>query len=104
MPKVFITQEGNRNYTEAEEFGEVKFLTCDEFSPIPTSGRNKNIIRDIRANMSDYIPGVDFIMPAGSPITIGIAFMIAREKGTTVNVLKWDSQYKRYNSVTVKID
>jgi len=104
VSKVFITQEGNHNYTEAQEFGEVIFLTSSEFSPIPTSLKNSDIIKEIRKNMSDYIPGIDYIMPSGSPIAIGVTFMIAREKGATVNILKWDNHYRRYNSIIVKID
>jgi len=104
VSKVFITQEGNHNYTEAQEFGEVEFLTSDEFSPIPTSGKNKNILREIKAKMSTYIPGVDYIMPSGSPIVIGIAFMIAREKGTAVKILKWDNQRRKYSGITVNVE
>jgi len=102
MAKVFVTQEISRiNYASALEYGDVVFLTCDEYKPEPTNGEiNKEIKHSIAKHMKDYVPGVDYILTSGSPVSILLTGMIMA--ATTVamtghKILKWNNQSNRYD-------
>ena len=107
MPRVFVTQEITRiNYADAMDYGDVVFLTSDEYKPEPTDGRmNATIKHDIGKKMVDYIPGVDYILTSGSPVSIMVTGMIIGSQHARVNngprgvhrVLKWNNQSSRYD-------
>lgn len=101
--KVFVTQENKFNFVPAEKFGEVIFLTREEFSPMSNSLRNEKIVSDIKSNLSDYIPGYDYLIPAGSPVCIGLAFVYASKQGDAINILQWSNQEREYRPITINI-
>jgi len=101
-PVVFISQENpNHDYRPAEEFGELVFLTADEYSPIANSQRNRRIVGDIHAVMSAYVPGYDFLLPSGSPVVSGIMYMVAGQRGHEHQILHWSNQERAYRLCSV---
>lgn len=98
MPKVFVTQEVNRiNYAPALEYGEVTFLTTDEYKPEPTNGKtNARITSEVINNLKDYVPGVDYILTSGSPIPMLIVGNNLRP-GVRHKILKWNNQSNKYD-------
>lgn len=83
QPTVFVVQENpNLNYTPAEQFGEVRFLTASEFSPSKNSLRNVQLISDISAAMASFDPDRDFLLLSGNPIMMGyVAHLALSKKG-----------------------
>lgn len=103
-PKVFVTQELPVSYEKAERHGEVVFLSSREVTQTTGSLRNADILRHMVSAMKDYQPGVDYLVPSGSPLTIGIGFMIASWKGPKIRVLQWDNRGLDYREYTVDLD
>jgi hypothetical protein len=104
VPKVFVTQEvTTANYSDIERFGEPVFLSASEVSNVPDSLHNQKLVGLIRERFDGYDPGVDFIAPSGSPIIAGLVFALAREKGDTFNVLKWNNRDRVYTAIRIGI-
>lgn len=104
MPKVFVTQEvTTANYSDIERFGEPVFLSASEVSNVPDSLHNQKLVGLIRERFHEYDPGVDFIAPSGSPIIAGLVFALAREKGDTFNVLKWNNRDRVYTAIRIGV-
>lgn len=104
MATVFITQEvTTANYDDVERFGEPLFLSASEVSNVPDSLHNQKLVGIIRDRFSSYDPKVDFIAPSGSPIISGLVFAIAREKGETFNVLKWNNRDRKYTPIRISV-
>lgn len=103
-PKVFITQEvTTANYQDIERFGDPVFLSASEISNVPDSLHNQKLVGLIRERFAEYNPGVDFIAPSGSPIIAGLVFALAREKGESFNVLKWNNRDRQYTAIRIGI-
>lgn len=93
-PTVWVVQEVNNNYEPAEQFGLVEFITRSEITNIPKSKQNTNVHMDVREFLSKYIPGYDFIVPAGNPMTVALVTM-SLPVGEH-NFLKWDGRRALY--------
>ena len=98
-PRVFVTQEQHFDYSPAEVHGDLEFLAAQEYSPSWNSLRNSLLIESVRKRMVDYIPQVDFLLPSGSPLLIGLVFAIAAEKGSRHNVLHYSNRDHDYRLV-----
>ena len=100
-PKVFVVQENHRiNYSHAEKYGEVVFLSVSDFKPLPTTGLiNQVVVDGIRKLLEDNFDSKqDFILLTGSPMNILITgAMLLKFKGE-IKVLKWNNQDKRYDT------
>ena len=103
QPKVFVGQYvRNLDFAEASKFGEVIFLTSNEYRPEPVvQSFNDEVINDIKRGMTAYIPGIDFIMTTGSGIPnilVGNLLRAGEHK-----ILKWSNQRKTYELFKVRI-
>lgn len=104
MPKVFVTQEVSKiNYSMAMDYGDVVFLTQDEYKPQPTDHRMNNIIKhEMMKNFMDYVAGEDYILTSGSPVSIFIAAAMAAKRSpvgqlASHKILKWNNQTNKYD-------
>lgn len=96
--KVWVVQEGPHDYTPAIKYGDVEFITGLEYSPFENSKANMLVDNDIEKFVSSYIPGKDYIVCAGSPITIARLFMTLGNDHPDAlhNILKWDARSAVY--------
>lgn len=104
--RVFVTQENaNLNYTPAEAFGEVVFLTRDEVSPVANSLINDGIRREIQSKLANFNPELDFIAPSGSPVVCGMAFAQIGQlfAGRKVCVLRWSNRDRVYQPIQIEL-
>lgn len=100
MPQVYVIHENpNFNYAPAEEFGEVVFMTDNEFSGIANSLSDRHVVQDIRAAMEKFDTMQDFLVLTGSPIIIGFAMHLLLAKGRPVQLLKHDNRSNSYRRV-----
>lgn len=114
-PRVFVTQEnGQLNYSRAEDFGQVVFLTRDDVSPIPGSLTNSALMEELAKKLGDFDFDHDFIAPSGSPTVCGLAFMVLgrsveleAEHGNgqpkNLRVLRWSNRDRVYQPVTINL-
>lgn len=105
MSKVFVTQENSRlNYTDAERFGEVVFITTSEYSPNLNSKRNDIIESEIRLGLINFNSDLDYLLLSGDPVIAALAFHRAASLTVVTNkvqLLKWDGQNRSYNEIVV---
>lgn len=98
--RVFVVQEGAHDYSAAEEFGELQFLSSAEITStdIQVSERNRGIIDEMRRRLrASYIPGNDYVLLTGSPVAIAwVVMLLATFDAPFHRVLKWDAQQRAY--------
>ena len=101
-PVVYVVQEDRRkNFVGCLEFGSVECL-LDEDQEL--SMLNARKITDVlQFKLQKMEPG-DYLVPTGSPVSIGIAFAIAAQvTGGDFKALKWDGQENRYFEVPINL-
>lgn len=99
-PKVWVIQESRTaNYSDAERYGEIQFITSDEFKPVAGSKINDQIIADIKAAAYQAEPQ-DFLILTGNPMIIGFAFAQFRARVDMLNLLHWDRMQSKYHHYT----
>lgn len=97
---VWVVQEGNRDYTQAEEFGEIKVVTYHDYSTLETSKYNDMIVHDINLFSSKYIADYDMIIPSGNAlITALLIFSLSKKEKH--RFLKWNPMLRKYNLVVL---
>lgn len=102
--RVFVTQEMNKlNYLPAQKFGEITFLTRDEFSSVRTSLGNKELIANVYDKLKDFNPEVDYIVFSGSPTVAAAVFAILGKMTTHFTILRWSNRDSFYAPVTIDI-
>jgi len=102
--KVFVTQErAHINYEQAEQFGEVVFVSLTDLPTVSSSLRAKKEMESIQLAMKDYRAGTDFILPSGSPLNIASVMIIAGRRGDRHNILKWESRSNSYSRVAIEV-
>lgn len=102
-PKVFVVHENlDMNFTDAERFGEVVFVTNREWNPRRGSLTNADTLSQIRSKiMGEFDPLKDYVILNGPPALLGYAFHVAFAKVISVNapglrLLTWDKFARRY--------
>lgn len=95
--KVFCTQEGMHDYTDAEQYGRLTFLTASELNNVRDGPHNEQIMREIRGHLREFEPEHDYLLVAGSPYIACAAFLYLGNRGhTSVRVLRWSNQNRKY--------
>lgn len=94
IPKVWVIQEGNNDYSSAESFGEVNFVTRSDLRSMEGSAQNQELLADIRRFLSNYVAGVDYIIPVGNPMVSALVCMSLPR--TDHRLLKWDGRRATY--------
>lgn len=103
-PRVYVVQEQNRlDYSDAERFGEVHFLTRLEYNGLRNSIRNKQVVSDIKVGLAEFDPTIDYLLMTGSPVSMGYAFWLAMleaaRAGYRLNILQWDRESSQYKHI-----
>ena len=99
---VYITQDNNKNYAPAHNYGVPTFITNLEYESICNSANNRNIHSDIRKFVSTFNPEVDYVLLSGDPVVIGLVINAAFSISGSVQVLKWSSQDRMYVPMTLE--
>jgi len=102
--KVYVTQENPAlNYLPAEAFGDVIFMTRNDFSPMRNSLGNEALIAELRQKLQNFNPKVDYLTISGSPVVTAAVFMLLREVTDTVNILRWSNRDKMYQHLVISV-
>lgn len=101
--KVFVSQDNEKDYSAAEEFGDVVFLSNREIVPYSGSASNMAVVHGIESTITkDYVPGVDYLLPAGGMFAIAHLFHAAYAKPGKHQILKWDNRAQRYYAYVIE--
>ena len=104
MSKVFVTHENiSLDYSLAEEYGELVFITADDFSSMKTSAHNIGLVDTIKSVLRTYKPDEDYIIATGSPMVNAAVFMLIGCYTPVVKVLRWSNRDRKYTPVTINI-
>lgn len=105
IPTVYVTQENpNLNYVPAEKWGEIKFLTKDDFNSVAGSLRNADLINELRAGVAKFDPENDFVVISGSPPVAAAVFMLLAKRTSKVKLLRWSNRDGVYYPMTLSIE
>jgi len=103
---VFVTQENLKlNYSDAERFGEIVFLTAREYSASPNSLHNKQTRKVVSEKLAVFNLKEDYLLLSGSPIIMCFAYYLIaiRHLDGTINLLKWNGYNKQYDKIAFEI-
>lgn len=93
-PVVWVIQEGQNDYSPAEDYGVVQFVTTSDMRSTSGSSQSAYAIRDIKSFKEKYKPGIDYIVPVGNPIVVSLIVMSLPDGNH--NFLKWDGRRANY--------
>lgn len=96
--KVWVTQEQpGFDFTPAEGFGEVNFLTNNDLTNNKKSLHNTALIAALRHKLRQFNPDWDWVVIAGSPYVAAVVFMILAIHGhREIRVLRWQNRDHQY--------
>lgn len=96
---VWVTCESRHNFRTAEDYGEIRFITGNEYSHVVNNRTNGRIDRDIREFIKDFDPDTDYLVFTGSPMTnFKVARAVEREYPLhKVDCLGWSNQANKYS-------
>lgn len=103
MSKVWVTQETKYDFTAANLWGDVEFITTDEISPLKASMRNDEIIHRVRAAVNRMQPD-DYVVPTGSPYVAALVFCAMGLRGIRqLRMLRWSSRDQKYIPIELEL-
>jgi len=98
MPTVYIVNKGGHDYSPAEEFGDLVFLTEGVLEPMAVS----QMYREIKEKLKNSQPE-DYILLTSLTVTCTVAAAIFAVKHNRVNFLLF-SKGNRYVERTLVLD
>lgn len=104
MTKVYVTQETNHDFTKAEQYGEVVFLTRDDLNNIKSSLQNDKVLADIKTKLRGFNPDEDWLVITGSPyISAAVFLILGHLKVYAPKILRWDNRDFRYVPMQIEL-
>jgi hypothetical protein len=107
MAMVYVIQETRYDFTGAEEFGAVVFLSNagkDDFNNVHPSEHNDRMVSHIKQKLRDYDPEHDWIVITGSPYICATVFSLLGLMGVwRLRMLRWDNRDFRYLPLIVDL-
>lgn len=102
-PRVFVVHENlDMNFSDAERFGEIVFVTNKEWNPRRGSITNSETLAAIRRKLiGEFAPDRDFLILNGPPVLLGYAFHVVasitiNNRKPGIRMLSWDKPTRRY--------
>ncbi len=105
-PTVYVVEQQPFDYTSATVYGELMFLESPRLAPHAPNAPdtwNKSVLNHMSAELKNYRPGEDYIVPTGSPVRMMLAGMILAKKGAKHKFLGWDNRSRRYLEYVIEI-
>lgn len=106
-PIVWVTQESDFDYSQAEELGEIKFVTAKDFRSFMQSVFNEDLSAEIRSKIASFDHSKDYLLFSGSPyvsaaVLAELVQMSAR-RPNKVRILRWSNRDRKYQPFTMNI-
>jgi hypothetical protein len=107
MTRVFVIQETDHDFTEAEKFGPVTFLSVDrkdDLNNVHPSEHNQRLVAHLRQQLREFNPQEDWIVITGSPYITAVVFALCGLAGDRkLRMLRWDNRDFRYLPLIVDL-
>lgn len=101
---VWVTQETSHDFTPAEAWGEIRFMTRDDLSNMKNSLRNDALVTELGRVVNRFDPNVDWVVIAGSPYVSAMFFtLFGFSRHRQLRILRWDNRDLRYIPLVVDI-
>ncbi len=101
---VWVTQETNHDFIPAERYGEVQFLTKDDFNNVKSSLTNEALMTELAHKLKRYDPEEDWLVIAGSPyVTAAVFLLLGNSHHRQVRILRWDNRDRDYRPLWLEI-
>lgn len=91
------------DFSPAERFGDVVFITSHDPSPNSGSTINKSILDQMNDVAEQYVPGQDYIIATGAPLAIFMMGAIMGQRHDTMAILVWDRFTQNYRPVAIDL-
>lgn len=102
---VFVTQETTHDFSKAEQFGDVVFLTRDDLNNLKGSLHNEAVIGNIRAKLLKFDESKDWVVVTGSPyVTAAVFAILGARRVRKVQILRWDNRDFRYLPMYLELE
>lgn len=99
-PRVYVIEQQAYDYAAAEVFGDIVYMNVQRMAPDTPNATsrefNQKIRHQIARELSEYVSGLDFIVPTGAPQKILAVGGHLASIGQWHNVLGWDARQQRY--------
>lgn len=103
-PKVYISQETRYDFSPAEAYGEVVFITSKDLNNLRQSQHNEALVAQVKDALKHYDPEYDWIVISGSPYVAALVFMlIGRTRPQHVQILRWDNRDFKYAPLHIEL-
>lgn len=108
-PTVFITKGSALDFSPATVYGKIHVMELGRPVPYteglpPHMAFNAVLMQRIKKELSNYIPGLDFICPTGAPaIMIAVGVVLGSINGKH-RMLGWDNFSRRYIEYVIEGD
>jgi hypothetical protein len=89
--KVFIVNKSCHDFTAAEQFGELKFLSVGSLKRYDCASMYRQFSEIMKSSKPD-----DYLLLSGLAIMNSVASAIFAHKHKRLNLLLWNSQKKEY--------
>jgi len=104
-PRIFVTQERDLDFTPAEKFGELVFMTSNDFWNIKKSKHNEQLIDELNKHVKTFDQNHDYFLLAGSQLVTAAVFLLLGKYGyNRVPVLRWSNRDRMYEPVEIEIN
>lgn len=104
MSIVWVTQETQYDFTEAEKFGEVRFLTTRDLNNNRNSQHNEALMTEIAHRLRKFDYERDYIVIAGSPYVSALVFLLlGLRHERAIRILRWDNRDLKYTPLHLEL-
>lgn len=103
--RIWVTQEKGVDFSPAEKFGVVHFLTAQDLNNMPNSLHNERLLETIAHKLkTEYDPNEDYFIIIGSPYVAAAVFMLLGTMGIRrIKILRWSNQHGYYLPMELKL-
>jgi hypothetical protein len=99
VPKVYVVNKSCHDFTKAEEFGEIVFLTIGNVNRYATSNMYRKFEREMKKSSPE-----DYMLLSGMTVMSVIACGMFSMLHKRLNLLIWKSDRKEYIERIIKME
>ena len=96
MPRVYVTNQSGHDFSAAEKFGELVYLSKGKINPFQVTKMYKEFVVHLDSSASE-----DYILITGLSVMNSIAVACMAYKHSRINILQWHEGEHRYKSRTI---
>lgn len=92
MSKVYVANLGGHDFSDAERYGELVFLTTHGYAPKELD----RLMFELVDSLKVFDPEKDYFLPVGQDLVNLTTFWLLTQKSRKLKVLYWEFKERRY--------